>query len=81
MFGFAPPQLSKEEIEQLEAEASSTVQRFLTTAVLLYICAHSSLTPPSPADVIYLGLRKKLGLTDSITSAAPFLVDVVSSVL
>ncbi|KAI0600670.1 mitochondrial outer membrane translocase complex, subunit Tom5 [Biscogniauxia sp. FL1348] len=37
MFGFAPPQLSKEEMEQLEAEASSTVQRFLTTAVILYI--------------------------------------------
>ncbi|KAI5922250.1 mitochondrial outer membrane translocase complex, subunit Tom5 [Camillea tinctor] len=37
MFGFAPPQLSKEEMEQLEAEAGSTVQRFITTAVILYI--------------------------------------------
>ncbi|KAI2637814.1 mitochondrial outer membrane translocase complex, subunit Tom5 [Hypomontagnella submonticulosa] len=34
--GFAPPQFSKEELEQHEAEATSTVQRFLTTAVVLY---------------------------------------------
>ncbi|KAI1635958.1 hypothetical protein F4809DRAFT_611343 [Biscogniauxia mediterranea] len=46
MFGFAPPQLSKEEMEQLEAEASSTVQRFLTTAVILYICTLPSALPP-----------------------------------
>lgn len=35
--GFAPPQLSKEEMAQLEAEANSTVRNFLATAVVLYI--------------------------------------------
>ncbi|OTA62691.1 hypothetical protein K449DRAFT_433598 [Hypoxylon sp. EC38] len=34
--GFAPPQYSKEELEHHEAEATITVQRFLTTAVVLY---------------------------------------------
>ncbi|KAI0203273.1 mitochondrial outer membrane translocase complex, subunit Tom5 [Astrocystis sublimbata] len=35
--GFAPPQISAEEIRQLEAEANFTVKQFLTTAVILYI--------------------------------------------
>ncbi|KAI0487535.1 mitochondrial outer membrane translocase complex, subunit Tom5 [Xylaria cf. heliscus] len=35
--GFAPPQLSEEEIRQLEGEANWTVKQFLTTAVVLYI--------------------------------------------
>ncbi|CAI0655353.1 unnamed protein product [Colletotrichum noveboracense] len=35
--GFAPPQLSEEEIKQMEAEASFTVQQVLVSAVLLYL--------------------------------------------
>ncbi|KAH7037254.1 mitochondrial outer membrane translocase complex, subunit Tom5 [Microdochium trichocladiopsis] len=35
--GFAPPQFSKEEIRALEAEANSTVNRFIATAFVLYI--------------------------------------------
>ncbi|KAI1273736.1 mitochondrial outer membrane translocase complex, subunit Tom5 [Xylaria sp. FL0933] len=35
--GFAPPQLSEEEIRQLEAEANWTVKSFITTAVVLYL--------------------------------------------
>ncbi|OTB01832.1 hypothetical protein M426DRAFT_14139 [Hypoxylon sp. CI-4A] len=34
--GFAPPQFSKEELEQHEAVANSTVRQFLTAAVVLY---------------------------------------------
>jgi hypothetical protein len=34
----APPQLSKEEIQALEAEATFTVQRVLASAVMLYLC-------------------------------------------
>ncbi|KAI1400691.1 mitochondrial outer membrane translocase complex, subunit Tom5 [Hypoxylon fuscum] len=34
--GFAPPTYTKEELEQHEAEATSTVRNFLTTAVVLY---------------------------------------------
>lgn len=34
----APPQLSEEEIKQMEAEASFTVQQVLVSAVLLYLC-------------------------------------------
>ncbi|KAI2605492.1 mitochondrial outer membrane translocase complex, subunit Tom5 [Hypoxylon fragiforme] len=34
--GFAPPQFSKEELEEHEAIATATVQRFLATAVILY---------------------------------------------
>ncbi|KAI2781258.1 hypothetical protein F4815DRAFT_466912 [Daldinia loculata] len=36
--GFAPPQFSKEELEQHETEATSTVQLFFGAAVLLYFC-------------------------------------------
>ncbi|KAI0195702.1 mitochondrial outer membrane translocase complex, subunit Tom5 [Xylaria flabelliformis] len=35
--GFAPPQLSAEEIRQLEGEANFTVKQFLATAAVLYI--------------------------------------------
>ncbi|GAW26043.1 hypothetical protein SAMD00023353_2000040 [Rosellinia necatrix] len=34
--GFAPPQLSEEEIQLLEEESTWTVKQFLTTAVVLY---------------------------------------------
>ncbi|KAI1104522.1 mitochondrial outer membrane translocase complex, subunit Tom5 [Jackrogersella minutella] len=34
--GFAPPQFTKEELEQHEAEATFTVQSFLAAAVMLY---------------------------------------------
>ncbi|KAI1379051.1 mitochondrial outer membrane translocase complex, subunit Tom5 [Hypoxylon crocopeplum] len=34
--GFAPPQYSKEEIEQHEAIATSTVQGFFAATVVLY---------------------------------------------
>jgi len=34
--GFAPPQASPEEIRLAEAEASSTVQQVLVSAVVLY---------------------------------------------
>ncbi|KAI0118275.1 mitochondrial outer membrane translocase complex, subunit Tom5 [Nemania sp. FL0031] len=34
--GFAPPQLTAEEIKQFEDEANWTVKQFLTTAVVLY---------------------------------------------
>ena len=34
----APPQLSKEEIAQLEAEANFTVQQFTVGAIVLYLC-------------------------------------------
>ncbi|KAH8662598.1 mitochondrial outer membrane translocase complex, subunit Tom5 [Xylariales sp. PMI_506] len=38
MFGnFAPPQLSDEEIKELEGQASYTVQSFAATVVILYI--------------------------------------------
>ncbi|TKW51265.1 hypothetical protein CTA1_3587 [Colletotrichum tanaceti] len=38
MFGaFAPPQLSEEEIKQMEAEASFSVQQVVVSAVLLYL--------------------------------------------
>jgi hypothetical protein len=37
MFGFAPPQLSEEEIRAAEAEASFTIQQALATAVALYL--------------------------------------------
>ncbi|KAI0968901.1 hypothetical protein F4678DRAFT_441853 [Xylaria arbuscula] len=40
--GFAPPQLSAEELRQLEGEANWTVKQFLATAVVLYICMSSS---------------------------------------
>ncbi|KAI0440147.1 mitochondrial outer membrane translocase complex, subunit Tom5 [Xylaria telfairii] len=35
--GFAPPQLSEEEIKQLEGEANWTIKQFIATAVVLYI--------------------------------------------
>ncbi|WYZ39538.1 hypothetical protein EsH8_III_001452 [Colletotrichum jinshuiense] len=35
--GFAPPQLSDEEIKQMETEASFTLQQVLVSAVLLYL--------------------------------------------
>ncbi|KAI1421764.1 mitochondrial outer membrane translocase complex, subunit Tom5 [Xylaria sp. FL1777] len=35
--GFAPPQLSEEEVRQLEGEANWTIKQFLTTAVVLYL--------------------------------------------
>lgn len=35
--GFAPPQLSDEEIRAAEAEATFTVQRALAAAVALYL--------------------------------------------
>jgi hypothetical protein len=34
--GFAPPQLSDEELRMLEDEANWTVKQFLTTAIVLY---------------------------------------------
>lgn len=34
----APPQLSDEEIKQMETEASFTLQQVLVSAVLLYLC-------------------------------------------
>ena len=53
----APPQLSKEQIAVLEAEANTTIKNFAATAVVLYICkqalscsAHQLITrPPSPS--------------------------------
>ncbi|KAI0138350.1 mitochondrial outer membrane translocase complex, subunit Tom5 [Pestalotiopsis sp. NC0098] len=36
MFGFAPPQLSAEEIRELESQANFTVKSFAATAVALY---------------------------------------------
>ncbi|PKS09594.1 hypothetical protein jhhlp_004212 [Lomentospora prolificans] len=38
--GFAPPQISEEEMKQLEAEAAFTVQRSIAAAVLLYLSPH-----------------------------------------
>ncbi|KAI0393765.1 mitochondrial outer membrane translocase complex, subunit Tom5 [Xylariaceae sp. FL0594] len=35
--GFQPPQLSPEEIQQLEGEASFTVKQFFATAIVLYL--------------------------------------------
>ncbi|KAI0521049.1 mitochondrial outer membrane translocase complex, subunit Tom5 [Xylaria bambusicola] len=35
--GFAPPQLSAEEMRQLEGEANFTVKSFFATALVLYI--------------------------------------------
>ncbi|OIW31317.1 hypothetical protein CONLIGDRAFT_680028 [Coniochaeta ligniaria NRRL 30616] len=35
--GFAPPQLSEEEIRQAEAEANFTIQQAVATAVALYL--------------------------------------------
>ncbi|KAL2106548.1 hypothetical protein VUR80DRAFT_6570 [Thermomyces stellatus] len=34
--GFAPPQISEEEMKQHEAEAGFTIQRSLAAAVILY---------------------------------------------
>ncbi|KAJ1335783.1 Mitochondrial import receptor subunit or translocase [Microdochium nivale] len=56
--GFAPPQFSKEEIKQLEAEANTTVNRFFATAVLLYICMLSHFARPTQCSVVE-GRRKK----------------------
>ncbi|KAB5562697.1 mitochondrial import receptor subunit OR translocase-domain-containing protein [Coniochaeta sp. 2T2.1] len=36
--GFAPPQLSPEELRQAEAEANFTIQTAVATAVALYLC-------------------------------------------
>ncbi|KAM0323679.1 hypothetical protein ACHAQA_008614 [Verticillium albo-atrum] len=35
--GFAPPQLSEEEIRQMEAEANFNIQQILVSAVMLYL--------------------------------------------
>ncbi|KAI1323616.1 mitochondrial outer membrane translocase complex, subunit Tom5 [Xylariaceae sp. FL0255] len=35
--GYAPPQLSPEEMSMLETEANFTVKSFIATAVVLYI--------------------------------------------
>ncbi|KAL2269301.1 hypothetical protein VTJ83DRAFT_1485 [Remersonia thermophila] len=35
--GFAPPQISQEELRAAEAEASFTIQRALATAAVLYL--------------------------------------------
>ncbi|EXF83794.1 hypothetical protein CFIO01_01521 [Colletotrichum fioriniae PJ7] len=35
--GFAPPQLSEEEIKQMEAEANFSIQQVVVSAVLLYL--------------------------------------------
>ncbi|KAI2639233.1 hypothetical protein GGS21DRAFT_506524 [Xylaria nigripes] len=43
--GFAPPQLSKEEIRILEREAGWTVKSFFVTAAVLYICMPPPLLP------------------------------------
>jgi len=45
----APPQLSDEELRQLEAEASLTVRGALITAVVLYLCSYPEL-PTAPSD-------------------------------
>lgn len=39
--GFAPPQISEEEMKQLEAEATFTVQRSLAAAVILYLSPYA----------------------------------------
>ena len=41
----APPQISEEEMKQLEAEAAFTVQRSIAAAVLLYLCMKISPKP------------------------------------
>ncbi|OHE99451.1 hypothetical protein CORC01_05251 [Colletotrichum orchidophilum] len=35
--GFAPPQLSEEEIKQMETEANFSIQQVVVSAVLLYL--------------------------------------------
>ncbi len=37
----APPQASEEELRQAEAEATFTIQRFMATSVMLYLCRPS----------------------------------------
>ncbi|KAI1818569.1 mitochondrial outer membrane translocase complex, subunit Tom5 [Poronia punctata] len=37
MFGYQPPQLSAEEIRELEGEAAFTLKQFFATAAVLYI--------------------------------------------
>ncbi|KAH6643443.1 hypothetical protein BKA67DRAFT_587701 [Truncatella angustata] len=38
MFGFQPPQLSQEEIRELEDAANFTIKSFAGAAVALYFC-------------------------------------------
>ncbi|KAJ0284394.1 hypothetical protein Brms1b_009629 [Colletotrichum noveboracense] len=61
--------LSEEEIKQMEAEASFTVQQVLVSAVLLYLCK----CPHSQH-------QASRALTDR-PSTAPFAVDLASKVL
>lgn len=43
----APPQISEEEMQQLEAEAGFTMQRSLAAAVILYLCMFYPSRPAS----------------------------------
>ncbi|KAI1818927.1 hypothetical protein F4861DRAFT_234879 [Xylaria intraflava] len=85
--GFAPPQLSAEEIELLENEASWSVKSFFATAAVLYICTPtppclSSLPPyryamafPSSTEPAQSGF-----VLTNTSPPAPFVIEVVSSV-
>lgn len=70
----APPQLSEEEIKQMEAEANFSIQQVLVSAVLLYLCM-----------VILLSSFYSRALAFRMPSAnslgtAPFAIDAASKV-
>ncbi|KAI0458174.1 hypothetical protein F5B21DRAFT_500818 [Xylaria acuta] len=79
--GFAPPQLSEEEIRQLEGEANWTVKQFLATAVVLYICMSSrAYHVPISRRLDQFEGRYSRTSTDSRFLLAPFVVEAVSGV-
>ncbi|KAI3326873.1 hypothetical protein HD806DRAFT_531469 [Xylariaceae sp. AK1471] len=77
--GFAPPQLSAEEIRELEGEANWTVKQFLATAVVLYICTSKPHCPISQLTVQQDSLFVRRP-TDEYFVLAPFVVEAVSGV-
>ncbi|KAF2966589.1 hypothetical protein GQX73_g6954 [Xylaria multiplex] len=76
--GFAPPQLSAEEIRQLEDEATWTVKQFITTAVVLYIC--TLILPTHAAPLPSVSNYHRQLPANGQPLPAPFVVEAVSSV-
>ncbi|KAI1747249.1 hypothetical protein F4782DRAFT_446669 [Xylaria castorea] len=81
--GFAPPQLSEQEMRQLEGEANWTVKQFLAAAVVLYICMSSSTYHAPQYRAVLFPTGSKLlfkSLLTSVRLLAPFVVDAVSGI-
>ncbi|KAK1979105.1 hypothetical protein LZ30DRAFT_727101 [Colletotrichum cereale] len=79
--GFAPPQLSEEEIKQMESEASFTVQQVLVSSILLYLCTYKPFAAPGRVRSAAGPTRPRERAANQSFCPAPFAIDAVSNFL